>query len=132
MVNTGGITLTAGSAYVALLTLQMADDWGVNDGNNTLYAWETTGHVANDGGGGLVFDTPADGTGGDLTNQWTSGGGCYHYGDAAWTANFTPGAPPPPAPAVTPEPSSLVLLGTGILGFAGLLRGKFMNRDIVS
>ncbi|WP_260703028.1 PEP-CTERM sorting domain-containing protein [Edaphobacter flagellatus] len=36
-----------------------------------------------------------------------------------------PPPPPPPPPAVTPEPGSFVLLATGALGAAGMLRRRF-------
>ena len=36
-------------------------------------------------------------------------------------------APPPPA-AATPEPSSIVLLGSGVLSLAGLVRRRFTQR----
>ena len=37
------------------------------------------------------------------------------------------GAPGQPPPGVTPEPASMVLLGTGLLGFGGVLR-RFSNK----
>lgn len=38
-------------------------------------------------------------------------------------------AVPPPPPSATPEPSSLMLLGTGVLGAASMLRREFTRRD---
>jgi hypothetical protein len=48
------------------------------------------------------------------------GGGDKDYNDAQFV--FTNVADPPPAP--TPEPSSLLLLGSGMAGLLGIVRRK--------
>lgn len=57
--------------------------------------------------------------GGNTTgSQVTAATGTLHI-----TYNFTPNATPPVA--ATPEPSSLLLLGTGVVGLAGAGRRRF-------
>src|SRR5581483_529633 len=78
---------------------------------------------------GLGF-TPPDGlTAGETsyllivnTNQTTWEDGLFSLQDGA-TGNFNGFVPQP-----TPEPGSLALLGTGLLGFAGVARRKFLGK----
>lgn len=46
---------------------------------------------------------------------------CYSDNSGSFTVNFTPAGS---SPSVVPEPSSLVLLGTGVLGLAGAVRRR--------
>jgi hypothetical protein len=97
-----GITsaaMTAGNTY--WLSISNATDAG-NDGTQ---AW----------------DIPNGGSGGPATCNFRQSG--TNYGDCGLggeSFTLTGGAPPPS----TPEPSSIMLFGSGILGLAGVLRRK--------
>lgn len=55
-----------------------------------------------------------------LSSDLYGPGGTGVIGATAGTIKY-----PPPPPTVTPEPSSLALLGSGVLGLAGVVRRKF-------
>lgn len=59
-----------------------------------------------------------------ITAATTVSSATFSFGTAPDT--FVPGTPSTP-PAVTPEPSSLMLLGTGVLGAAGLVRRRYSS-----
>jgi hypothetical protein len=88
-------------------------------------------------GGEYIFNSEADGAYLILPLATGSLVG-YTGGGFEWAANaergpsthiqmtyLTSGDLEPEAPSVTPEPSSIALLGTGLLGIAGLVRRRF-------
>lgn len=97
-IDTGGVALTAGGAYVALLTTSDPASLAADGSSPATFRWGlVAGHPSGDGGGGLHFDQNPTSAGlGSL--PWDD---LVDFGDLAWTAHFS---------TSIPEPSSLVLL----------------------
>jgi PEP-CTERM motif len=92
-------------------------------GNTYWLSISNATDAANDGT--QAWDIPNGGSGGPATCNFRQSG--TNYGDCGLggeSFTLTGGAPPPPG---TPEPSSILLFGSGILGLAGVLRRK-LNR----
>jgi len=100
--NTGGVTLVPGQQYVMFLSVSQ-------------YYGQSFGQLQVDAGNpltglnGFAWYNNADDFNGLFTNGWDN-----YYASPDWAVDLE----------FTPEPSSLMLLGTGILGGLGILRRK--------
>jgi hypothetical protein len=60
--------------------------------------------------------------------NYSGGPSCYGDNSGTFSVSYDQVGGVAPPPSATPEPSSLALLGTGVLGVAGALRRRFMKR----
>ncbi len=104
-INTAGVALTPGQAYVIL--------FNDPDKNGAQATFGLTDHVAGDGGGGFNYSLTGDPNDGAWDEHLKD------FGDLAFSASFTA-----PAGSPVPEPGSLALLGTGLLGAVGMVRRR--------
>ena len=77
--------------------------------------------------GGLwsIYDAP-----GGIESSQAVASGYINIGDSGITnpTPYSPPPPPPPPPPPVPEPGTLALLGSGVVGLAGVLRRKIGQR----
>ena len=115
---TGGLNLTAGQSYLAVLSSVELPDAPVSlrPGATQTTSWPNDTYA---GGSSFVRNGPvglATLTGG----AWSLAGGTGT--DLAFRATFA--APTGGTPAVIPEPSSMALLATGVLGVVAIARRR--------
>jgi hypothetical protein len=94
----------------------VAQNTAPSPGGSGFPVWGVPAAPMFPGGGGGGGTTPGGGGG------TTPGGG--GGGDTP-----VPPPPPPPPPAQTPEPGTLVLMATGLMGAAGMLRRRIADRS---
>lgn len=107
--DTGGLSLIAGGEYIAFISIS-----GANYSSFIGTASMPTASFGTIPGGEIEYLNN-----GSDTSQFTNGSWDPYGADAEFIADFSQGSSP------VPEPGSLLLFGTGLMGFAGALRRKF-------
>jgi hypothetical protein len=99
------------------------------DPSHILWNLTGSGTVFQTSGGGVEFGTFLATMGGNfqfsnlnLTGQLINTGGNIQFVSGSRIPDFVPFAPP--EPTVIPEPASMILLGTGLIGFVMIGRRK--------